>query len=565
MIQKIDKFLWCTLGAILLSMTFSACTSRKSIIVTPQEKTGKLYKKSELPETIVPEISAKPDLEKLKKIAEEFVAEEKYKQAIYAYNKVLAASDEKTKSGVLKAIDPLLARVDPETIKEIAGFKENLIPLPMLMYRLGLNLISHGDYPLARETLKSFMEKYPDDPRVPDAADLLKILKDHEFKKNIMGCMLPLSGRFSAFGQRALKGIEMAVHDLSKDYGQKIMIIVKDTRSDSHSAVQCVKELAEKNVAAIAGPMITAGDAGEKAEQLGIPMIAMTQKQQVATEGGYIFSNFLTPEMQTKALVSFAVRFLGIKKFAILYPDDRYGKTYMRLFWDRVDEEQGYIAASESYSDDQTDFSKVIKKLIGFSYPLPGFFKPDETPVPQVLPDNNGRDTTNTQEQSKIEKDQPVINFKAIFIPDKSFNVSLILPQLAYNDITGVYLLGTNIWHDNTLLKNAAKYAKNSVITEGYFAESSHVKSREFAKNFQAIYNEEPRFIEAVSYDTISMLVKTAMEPEINSRKALRDALSGKRMFDGVAGKTIFDENGNARRELFFLTVKNGKFVEITH
>ena len=25
-------------------------------------------------------------------------------------------------------------------------------------------------------------------------------------------------------------------------------------------------------------------------------------------------------------------RVLGVKKFAILYPDDRYGKTYMNLF-----------------------------------------------------------------------------------------------------------------------------------------------------------------------------------------------------------------------------------------
>ena len=105
---------------------------------------------------------------------------------------------------------------------------------------------------------------------------------------------------------------------------------------------------------------------------------------------------------------------------------------------------------------------------------------------------------------------------------------------------------------------------KNSVITEGYFAKSRDVKSAGFAEDFKALYGEEPGFIEACAYDTITMLIKTAMESSVDSRKSLKDSLYN-RIFDGVTGKSMFDHNGNSQKELFFLTVKKGKFVEISH
>ncbi len=344
-------------------------------------------------------------------------------------------------------------------------------------------------------------------------------------------------------------GIELAVNDLSKEYGKNIIIIIKDTKSDNSVAVQCVKELDKRKVAAIAGPIITSELAGKEADQLGIPIMVMTQKSQIAREGRYIFSNFITPEMQVNALVSFALRKLQVKEFAILYPDDRYGKTYMNLFFNEVDDAGSDIVDAESYTDQQTDFSHAIKKLIEAGS--------------SSIDESKKADNAVTHQDKHDKTDKPIINFQAVFIPDKASRVALILPQLAYNDVTGVYLLGTNIWHDNSLLKYASEYAKNSVITEGYFAGSKNPKAHAFAVEFHKVYNENPGFIEAIAYDTASILIKTAMDPAINSRKALRDALAGKRIFDGVTGTTIFGDDGNARKELFYLTIKKGKFVEI--
>jgi len=73
----------------------------------------------------------------------------------------------------------------------------------------------------------------------------------------------------------------------------------------------------------------------------------------------------------------------------------------------------------------------------------------------------------------------------------------------------------------------------------------------------------KPQFLEAISYDTASMLFLTAMDETIDSRQTLKDALQGKRIFEGVTGNTIFDKDGIAHRKLFLMTIKKGEFVEI--
>jgi len=49
------------------------------------------------------------------------------------------------------------------------------------------------------------------------------------------------------------------------------------------------------------------------------------------------------PKMQVEAIVSYAIEVLGISRFAILYPDDKYGTTFMGLFQDEVEAYQGEV------------------------------------------------------------------------------------------------------------------------------------------------------------------------------------------------------------------------------
>ncbi|MBI9089164.1 MAG: penicillin-binding protein activator [Desulfobacterium sp.] len=549
------------LAVLVLACMLAACAGKKSL---PEPEQPVLPPVAQLEEAVAPVQAGEADTQDLKtplEVARTLEGSADMVEVLRLYNAALNAASDVERSEVEAHLNRYLATQESASLAALLQSEGELIPRGAMMYRLGLNYAAQNNNQQAVDMFSALVDGYPDHSDADNAREINLLLKEHLFKKSTVGCLLPLSGRFSVFGERALKGIELAILDLSREYSQNIKVIIKDTRSEDQQSARSVDDLAAQRVAGIAGPIITAASAGVRAQELGVPLIALTQKSQIARAGEYVFSNFLTPEMQAQALAAYATRALGVKRFAMLYPEDRYGRTYMNLFWDRVHEMGGEIVGAESYRNDQTDFSDAIKKLTGLFYPVPEDLKPKDEGDAFDIARNLGEDGAKAEVE---EEEEPIVDFTAVFIPDAPSKVGLILPQLAYHDVNGCYLLGTNIWHDPMLIDNARRYAKKTVITDGFFVGSRNPAARRFAEDFRSLHGKYPGFIEAAAYDTLCMMVRTVMEPGVDSRSSLREALSGRRVYEGVTGRTLFDPDGNAQKELVFLTVKKGEFVEIT-
>lgn len=511
-------------------------------------------------------------IEILSSEAEKFSSQGNYQDALFIYNQAFSQALETEKPILISAIEGVLAKTPAQDIQEFSEIKNIHIPRPMLLYWLGLNYALEKNPVKSKEILDTFLSQYPDHPYYSDATDLLTVVKNSIFKRDTIGCLLPLTGKYSIFGQRALSGIQLAIQDLSLKYSKEFNLIIIDTKADPDIAIEGVRQLHDKNVAGIIGPLLSVKQAGQEAQNLQIPMIALTQKTNFPLQGDYLFSNFITPEMQVRALGTYLFQDLGVKKVAILYPDEKYGKKYMELFWDIVDEYNGEIVGVEPYDGKKTDFAAPIQKLTGQFYPVPKFLKPEpeplETDINSELMENMEPDTLQIESQALVpvkEEDEKIkIDFEALFIPDSPSKVNLILPQLAFNDATGMYLVGTNLWHHKNILKNSKGYHKRAIISDGFFDNSQNPVTAEFTKNFELLFNKKPKFLEAVSYDTASILFLSAMDETIDSRVALKETLQENRMFEGVTGNTTFDKNGVAHKELFLMTIKKGKFVEIS-
>ncbi|MEA2059143.1 MAG: penicillin-binding protein activator [Thermodesulfobacteriota bacterium] len=492
--------------------------------------------------------------------AENALAGKDISTAYYFFNQALSRALDEEKPELLEKIAGFIQGLDPIVLEDILKSRTNNFPESMILYHLGLAYADDKKTAAAEKVLNRFLEKYPDDENAGHASEVMKMLREAVFNKYKIGCLLPLTGKFKVFGQKALKGIEFAVMEMSRKYEQDVKVLIRDTGSDHAQAGRMMNSLLNKNVAAVAGPMITAETAAGIAEKNRVPIVVMTQKEKIALKGGYVFSNFISPEMQVRALVSYAFKDLGVRRFAALYPEDRYGKTCMNLFWDMVDEIGGCMVGAESYSSSQTDFADIIKKLTGTYYPLPHFLQ--KGALGSRLKYAEGSGLPREDYQRHANEEEAVVDFQAVFIPDSASKVSMIVPQLAYHDAAGIYLLGTNIWHHPGLLREAAGFMNKSIITEGFFAQISRKRAAVFAEKFKRLYSNAPGFIEACACDTITLLAEAALDPSVNSHKTLRDALKN-RVFDGVTGTSMFDENGNSQNELFFITVKKGQFTEI--
>ncbi len=402
---------------------------------------------------------------------------------------------------------------------------EDNITRGYLMYRLGLNHLNEKREDDAIRVLSEFIEKFPDHENIQEAIHLLtKLDRIPEYDYQTIGCLLPLSGSYKIYGNKALKGIELAKNQA----GSSINIIIKDTKSDPDEAVRAVKELSEARASAIIGPIITAEAAAAEAQKRKIPIITLTQKEGVTDIGDHVFRNFLTPEMQVKTIVSYAMNNLGIRNFGILYPDEKYGTTFMNLFWDEVASHGGEVVGIEPYRPNQTDFGGPIRNLMRQSRKKGRHAAPD-----------------------------------AIFIPDAPAKAGLIIPQLAFYDVYNVRLFGTNLWHSEKLITMARKSVQGAIFPDVFFAKSYSQNVRDFVLDFQETFGEPPGFIEAIAYDTTMMLLRTISESDSRYRRTLKNELATLQNFRGVTGLTSFDNTGEAHKQLYLLQIEGNKFVEV--
>lgn len=348
-----------------------------------------------------------------------------------------------------------------------------------------------------------------------------------------IGCILPLSGKFAPFGNKALHGLELAVERYnSAGLGKRrpVKLLIKDSQALPEVAEKAVNELDRDGVSLIIGPIlgVTSGPAARKAQQLGIPIITMTQKEGITSIGDKVFRNCITNSAQVKGLAGYAAR-EGIKRVAVLYPDNQYGRELNSLFISEFAKIGGKVVVSQSYKETQTDFGQEIKALVG--------------------------------KKRLKDADRFTGGFDAIFIPDYHERVGLIVPQLAFYDLKGIKLLGASGWNSPDLLKLAGGYLGNSVFTDGFFSGNERPHVKEFVEQYRKTFGEEPGILEAQAYDTAGM-VFSVIADGISSREGIRAGVNKIKDYSGVSGDITF-KGRDAERTVYLLTVRNGEIEEV--
>jgi ABC-type branched-subunit amino acid transport system substrate-binding protein/TolA-binding protein len=464
------------------------------------------------------------------------------KDAVYFYHIAHQKALSPEKEDILAKIKIAMYQLSAEDISSLLIRIDNELLRSYLLHQLGVHQFEKQNYTEASALFSEFIENFPNHERAKHTKDLIEDIHQRtDFKRHLIGCLLPLSGSYATFGRRALRSIELALDQYNFRLGHsKFQIVVEDTGSNQNQAIEALKHLDAERVALVIGPVVTSEAVAHESQKRKIPIITMTQKTGIAEIGDYVFRNFLTPEMQVGAIVPFAIEKLGVERFAILYPDENYGNTFMKLFRDEVFDYGAEITGIESYQPDQTDFSGPISKLAKIDL----------------------KDWRSNMRHRRHKKDTVVVDFDAVFIPDSSEKAGLIAPQLAFYDIDDVLLLGTNLWHSDQLINEAGKYVQYAIMADGFYASTTNEKVNNFIMAFKHHYGENPGVIEAFAYDTAMIAFQTANNSAVYSRRDLKEELRNLRNFDGVTGATSFRRNGDAEKKLYMLQIEGNKFVE---
>jgi branched-chain amino acid transport system substrate-binding protein len=411
-------------------------------------------------------------------------------------------------------------------------------------FRLAQISFEEGDMEQSKKLIYRVMDEFQDQPYFPQVQAFFDRLKEESIpERNVVGCILPLSGENRVYGMRSLYGIELAIHAFEPNYGgMPIKLVIRDSKSSPSEAKAAVEDLVDaERVMAIIGPLlsVTSEAAAIRAQELGVPIITLTQREDVAEIGDFVFQNCLTNSQQIKALVSFAMDELSLGRFAILYPRDLYGIKLTHLFIDELLRRGGEIMGVQSYDNEQMDFGMQIKQLVEF------------------------QEGEAQKEGGRKVDFEPIIEFDALFIPDYWDRIGLIAPQLAYYNVIGITLLGTSAWNSPELVSEGGKYVDGSLFVDGFFKDSRYPRIKGFVLEFMNTFELDPTILEAQAYDAMDLCIQVLTDQEIYSHRQMRDGLMGVMVFDGVSGLTSFDAEGKPNKIPFILTVKSGVIQQI--
>ena len=115
---------------------------------------------------------------------------------------------------------------------------------------------------------------------------------------------------------------------------------------------------------------------------------------------------------------------------------------------------------------------------------------------------------------------------------------------------------------DDVMLKNPD--AEGLFVTTPFLPDKAGPRAQIFIKAYQKKHGIDPNWFAANTYDAVGMAAE-AIKAVGMDRLKVRDYLaainSKEKAYNGVAGKTYFDENGDCLKDAFVKEIKAGKWV----
>ncbi|MBC6415029.1 MAG: penicillin-binding protein activator [Bdellovibrionales bacterium] len=420
--------------------------------------------------------------------------------------------------------------IDKMPFKEKLNYalKAHLFPefSSYLNYKIGFYYFENKQFALAEKKLNKALSSLLFEPlKKKIRVTLTLIQKINKTNPTLIGVILPLSGKRKLLGEKILRALVLGFN-IDKD--SPFQLLVVDSKNHRDVVRTHIEDFFYKHhVTALIGGLSSevAEVMAEKAEEFFIPTVLFSQDPGLTKNRSFVFQNAVNSKQLLTPLIQELREKLKIKKVAIMYPDDSYGKKYKDFFEESFQQTGGLITRKVEYKLDEVDFKEEVKEILHLT--LRGRREEFEKLKKQILKEN-----PSLSPRSKKLKPENVLSFKkdfsALFIPDSSKSLLKIQDYLKYFGLKDIYLVGLNLWNVNQI-KPSKDFSIVFVNLEKQKNQSLFY--REFIKN----YNQVPGHFEQKAYNT-TVFLKKALNIKDTSRLKLKNRLSQIKNFKGAYG-----------------------------
>jgi ABC-type branched-subunit amino acid transport system substrate-binding protein len=307
--------------------------------------------------------------------------------------------------------------------------------------------------------------------------------------------------------------------------------------------------------------------------------------------GAYIFRNNLTLSQVGRAMARYAFEQLGLRKYAVLYPQRASGQIQAAAFWQEIERLGGQIVGAEAYSPSTTDFTDEAKKLVGRFHLI---HRPLWSQLYRQISHVSSALERNRLYKKLVNQFLPVTDFDALFIPVEIYNqVAMITSAIAQQDvevklhyrywerqreelyqrrnrpIKFIQLLGTNVWYNEQLFKLEPRNVIGSIFCLRYFPQSNRKIVKQFVNMYKKSYPEQtqgqdPIHVSAYTYDSMQMLLHIVHDKNPpKTREEFRFRLLQIKNFAGVTGDMSVQPDGEILAPIKYLIADRKQFFRL--
>jgi len=336
----------------------------------------------------------------------------------------------------------------------------------------------------------------------------------------------PFTGQLASFGEGVKNGALLKGEELNAAggiNGRRVEIILEDELCDPKEAATVATKLASDP-----GVFIVVGHLCSSATLAALPIYREAKLPAISPASTnvnigrmspFYFRNVYKDDFQGLFLAKYVNNMKGFKKVVIFYEVNDYSMGLMLAFMKEAQNLGVKILGTEAYTADTTDF------------------KPQLTKFKMMRPD-------------------------AIFIPGYAPQGTLIVAQAVSLGMKNVGFFGADGLDDDLMLKNPD--AEGLFVTTPFLPDKAGPEAASFVAAFNKKYGKVPNWFAANSYDAVGMAaaaMKAVGQDRIKIRDYLASLNSKEKAYNGVAGKTYFDENGDCLKDAFVKEIRGGKWV----
>jgi branched-chain amino acid transport system substrate-binding protein len=336
-----------------------------------------------------------------------------------------------------------------------------------------------------------------------------------------IGAILPLTGDAALYGNNDREGIDLAIEIINAKGGidgKEVAILYEDSKAEAKAGVSAINKLANSNISIIIDDAIST-------VTLAMLPIATEKKIIILSTGAtnpslsgaspYFFRIWNSDAEEGVFAANACYDKLSIKKMAIVYVNNDYGKGLKDVFGKDYIKLGGQIIAEESFEKGDKNFRGIVAKI-------------------------------------------KQANAEAIYLIGYASETGIVVKQLREAKVTSK-IIGTVAMEDPLFLKLAGEASENVIYVFPKAPEGSAVS--EFKGQFKRKYSKDPGLLCDAGYDAANLVIY-AYQKGAKKVDEIRKVFTEIKDYKGASGEITFDSRGDVHKPMILKTVKKGKFEE---